>query len=252
MTAAIELENVWARPDRADVLTGLSLRIEPGETVALIGPSGGGKTTVLRVILGLLAAERGTVRLNGELVSDNRRILVPPERRGLAVVFQDLALWPHLTVEQNLTFGLEAARVPRAVRKQRAANMLERVGLSGKAHRLPGQLSGGEQQRVAIARALVLEPGAVLLDEPLTNLDVVLRAELITLLRSLLAETGATALYVTHQVREAVLLGARIMILEQGRIIAQGRAEQLAEVPPSPFVRALFADSGDHESALGR
>ncbi|MBI4519676.1 MAG: ATP-binding cassette domain-containing protein [Gemmatimonadetes bacterium] len=242
MTPAIALEDVWARQDRTDILKGISLRVVPGEILALIGPSGSGKTTVLRIILGLLAPERGVVRLTGEPVSENRQILVPPDRRGLAVVFQDLALWPHLTVEQNLAFGLDLKRTPRATRAERIHHMLTRVGLSDKARRFPGQLSGGERQRVAIARALVLQPHAVLLDEPLTNLDVVLRSELLALLRSLLAETGATALYVTHQIHEAMALDARIAVLEQGRIVAEGVPQLLAAMPPTAFVRALFAD----------
>ena len=253
MTEAIALEDVRFRRADLDVLTGLSLRIDVGEIVVLVGPSGSGKTTVLRVILGLLAPHHGVVRLAGEVVSESGRAVVPPERRDLAVVFQDLALWPHLTVQQNLGFGLEMRRTSRSERENQIRAMLQRVGLADKARRLPGQLSGGEQQRVAIARALVLRPRAVLLDEPLTNLDVVLRAELLGLLRVLLVESGVTALYVTHDVREAVALRARMVVLENGRIVADGAPGALAQKPATPFVSALFAEGtfGAHASSPG-
>ena len=168
---------------------------------------------------------------------------MPPERRGLAVVFQDLALWPHLTVEAHLTFCLAVRKIPRDVRVGRVRTMLERVGLDDKAGRFPGELSGGERQRVAIARALVHEPRAVLFDEPLVNLDIVLRADLIALLRALFAERETTALYVTHESREAAAFDARIAVLEGGRIVADGLPAELAATPPTPFVRALFAES---------
>ncbi len=243
MSPAISLENIRLRRGHLEVLAGLSLHIDAGETVVLVGPSGSGKSTALRVILGLVAPDVGTVHLVGETVTHGRRILVPPERRGLAVVFQDLALWPHLTVEAHLDFGLDARKIPREERVERVRTMLERVGLGDKAGRFPGELSGGERQRVAIARALVHQPRAVLLDEPLSNLDVVLRADLIALLRTLFAEGETTALYVTHESREAVAFDARIAVLEGGRIVADGLPAELAATRPTPFVRALFVES---------
>lgn len=242
MTPALALENVGFRYGSVAALDGLSLAVAPRETVALLGPSGSGKSTAVRVVLGLAAPHRGVVRLGARLASEPGRILVPPEDRDLAAVFQDLALWPHLTVASNLGFGLEAKRVPRAERRERIHDMLERVGLAGKASRHPGELSGGERQRVAIARALVLRPRVVLLDEPLTNLDALLRADLFALLRSLLAETGAAALYVTHDIREALALDARIAVLERGGIVAGGTPAQLADAPATPFIRALFGE----------
>jgi len=241
MTEAIALEDVWFRRGVVGVLSGVSLRIDRGERVALIGPSGSGKSTVLRMMLGLLAPERGEVRVDGECTSQRGQVLVPPERRGLAVVFQDLALWPHLTVAQNVAFGLDSQRVPPHIRDDRVGAMLARVGLADKARRRPGQLSGGEQQRVAIARALVLGPRAVLLDEPLTNLDVLLRSDLLDLLRALLTESGMTALHVTHDIGEAVALEARLVVLEGGRIVADGTPGALAQAPPTPFLEAVFA-----------
>lgn len=157
------------------------------------------------------------------------------------MVFQDLALWPHLTVHGNLSFGLEARRVPRAERESRIDAMLSHVGLARKAKRYPGELSGGEKQRVAIARALVLDPMAVLLDEPLANLDVVLKEDLLGTFRLLLRERQMTAVYVTHDPAEAAALGHRVAILESGRIRQVGTVEELRANPESDFVRKLIA-----------
>ncbi len=227
-----------------EVLRNLSLEIDAGEILALLGPSGCGKTTLVRLILGLLAPAAGTIRIDGRAASAPGRILTPPEKRGLAVVFQDLALWPHLTVEGNLAFGLAAHGVRRQERHRRIVAMLERVGLEGHLRKYPGELSGGERQRVAIARALVLEPRAVLFDEPLTHLDVALRRELLEVFRQLLAERGAAALYVTHDPREAVSLGDRIAVLEHGEITRAGSWADLTGDPAagaaaSPFLSAL-------------
>jgi ABC-type Fe3+/spermidine/putrescine transport system ATPase subunit len=158
------------------------------------------------------------------------------------VVFQDLALWPHLSVAGNLAFGLESKGATRREREARIRSILERVGLAGKEHSHPGQLSGGERQRVAIARALVLDPRAVLLDEPLSNLDVGLKRELLSIFRDLLKERGTTALYVTHDLREAAALGDRIAVMEQGRIVQEGTLESLRANPASSFVHALLDD----------
>ncbi|MEW6684386.1 MAG: ABC transporter ATP-binding protein [Nitrospirota bacterium] len=154
MNSAISLDGIHFNYDGRSVLSGLSLRVENGEVLALLGPSGCGKSTVLRLILGLAVPARGSVRLGGVAVSESNRLLLPPEERGLAIVFQDLALWPHLTVRGNLSFGLAARRVSPRERESRITATLERLGLGDKASRYPGELSGGERQRVAIARAL--------------------------------------------------------------------------------------------------
>jgi iron(III) transport system ATP-binding protein len=242
VTAAIDIEGITLRYAERRVIDSLSLTVEPGEVLVLLGPSGSGKTSVLRVILGFATPQTGTVRLDGQVASQAGRLLALPEERGLAVVFQDLALWPHLTVAGNLAFSLESRGVTRHERETRIRSMLERVGLTGKECSYPGQLSGGERQRVAIARSLVLEPRAVLLDEPLSNLDVGLKRELLSMFRDLLKERRSTALYVTHDLREAAVLGDRIAVIEEGRIVQEGTLDSLRANPASSFVRALLDD----------
>ncbi len=239
---AIALEEVFLNYRDVPALAGLTLEVRPGEILALLGPSGSGKSSLVRLVLGLIAPARGAVRLYGEAVSREGRILMPPEERRLAVVFQDLALWPHLTVRGNLEFGLKARGLPAAERNERIVRMLERLGLQGKERRFPGELSGGERQRVAIARALVLEPRAVLLDEPLASLDASLKREMLLVFRELLKERRLTALYVTHDLREAACLGDRIAVLEHGRLVQTGSLEHLREAPGSEFVKALAGD----------
>lgn len=242
MTPAIELENVSVTLGRRRVLENVSLRIMPGELVALLGPSGSGKTSLLRVVLGFQAPETGAVRIDGSPVSADGRILLPPEERGVAMVFQDLALWPHLTVAGNLDFGLAARGVPRSVRLERVGAMLSLVGLTERARAHPGELSGGERQRVAIARALVLEPKALLFDEPLSNLDGLLKRELMLLLSELLVERRVPSLYVTHDLHEAAALGDRLAVLESGRVVQEGSLEALRTAPTTAFVRRVMED----------
>lgn len=227
MSGAIDVRDVTARRRGADVLSAVSLEVAAGELVCLLGRSGSGKTTLLRVIAGFCRPDVGSVRIGGRVVTCEGAPTVPPEDRGVAVVFQDLALWPHLTVHGNLGFGLEARRVPRDEREARIATMLESVGLADKAGRHPAELSGGERQRVAIARALVLEPVAILLDEPLANLDLGLKRELLGLFRRLLGEAGATVVHVTHDPREAAALGGRVAVLEGGRLVYAGSLDAL-------------------------
>jgi iron(III) transport system ATP-binding protein len=242
VTPAIELDQVSVTLGTKRVLEKVSLAIMPGELVALLGPSGSGKTSLLRVVLGFLAPDTGVVRVDGEAVSANGRILRAPEERGVAMVFQDLALWPHLTVAGNLDFGLVARGVPRPERLVRVGSMLSLVGLAERARAHPGELSGGERQRVAIARALVLEPKALLLDEPLSNLDGPLKRELMLLLSELLVERRVPSLYVTHDVQEAAALGDRLTVLEAGRIVQEGSLETLRTAPATAFVRGVMAD----------
>jgi ABC-type Fe3+/spermidine/putrescine transport system ATPase subunit len=242
MTAALALSDVTFRYGQTALLDHLDLSVADGEILVLLGPSGSGKSTVIRILLGFAAPESGRVEVSGEVVSVDARIRVPPEERNLTVVFQDLALWPHLSVRANLAFGLDSQRADPGVRDRRIAEVLEQVALAGKEHRYPGELSGGEQQRAAIARALVLEPRAVLLDEPLTNLDAHLKRQLLTACRTWFRQRRTSVLYVTHDIREAAALADRIAVLEGGRIVQQGTLQQLREGPATTFINALLAD----------
>ena len=244
MSAAIQLDGVSVLREGRKVLADVSVRVPAGETLSVLGSSGSGKTTLLRVVAGFVAAQVGGVRIGDTLVSERGRIVLAPEERDVAMVFQDLALWPHLTVHGNLAFGLDRKKVPRTERDDRIAAILARVGLSGKERRHPGELSGGERQRVAIARALVLDPRAVLFDEPLSNLDVGLKQELLALFRELLGERKATALYVTHDPREAQALGDRTAVLDEGRIVHLGRLDDLRSRLDLPFARMILEALG--------
>ncbi len=237
--AAIEVEDLSLSYGRGRVLRNVSLTVGAGEVLAVAGPSGSGKSSLLRAVLGLTAPEHGTVRLGGAEVSRSGRLLVPPEERRLAVVFQDLALWPHLSVAGNLAFGLRAQGVDKAARNERISAMLDRVALAGKADAWPGELSGGERQRVAIARALIGQPDALLLDEPLASLDVALKEELLALFRELLGERRIATLLVTHDPQEAAALGHRIAILEGGHVVQIGTPSELRADPRGHFAEVF-------------
>ncbi len=249
MTTPISVDRLVFRRGAQDILSEVSLSIDAAEVVALLGPSGSGKSTLLRIVLGLVAPDRGLVRLNSEVVSADGRILRPPEERGLAIVFQDLALWPHLTVRGNLAFGLAAKHLPADDQNERISRVLQRVSLQGKQDRYPADLSGGERQRVAIARALALEPRALLLDEPLSNLDVPLKRELLGLLKEILRERRVTTVYVTHDLREGMQLADRFAVLEAGRISQAGTLDELLANPATAFVRALREDADQDGAA---
>jgi molybdate transport system ATP-binding protein len=213
----------------------VQLGVAPGETLALAGPSGAGKTSVLRAIAGLLRLERGRVTCDGTRWLDTEtHIDLPPERRGCGYLFQEYALFPHLSAWRNVAYGL-----PRERRRERAHELLERFGLGERADARPADLSGGERQRVALARALAREPRALLLDEPLSALDTRTRGHASRALASALREAGVPALLVTHDFGEAALLGDRVAVLDAGRIVQQGSARELAAAPASAFVADL-------------
>jgi molybdate transport system ATP-binding protein len=213
----------------------VALEVAPGECLALAGPSGAGKTSVLRVAAGLLRPERGRVEADGEAWLDTERgINVPPERRRCGYVFQEYALFPHLTAWQNVAYPLRG--VPRGARRGRAIGLLERFGMRELADARPPTLSGGERQRVALARMLAREPGVLLLDEPLSALDARTRAGAARQLAAVLREAEAPALLVTHDFAEAAQLGDRVGIMDAGRVIQEGSASELAAAPTSAFV----------------
>ncbi|CAG6398978.1 ABC transporter ATP-binding protein [Streptomyces cocklensis] len=213
----------------------LDLTIRGGEFVALLGPSGCGKTTALNCLAGLLPLTAG------EIVLDGRRVdTVPPEKRGFGMVFQNYALFPHLTVRGNVAFGLKMRGVGRAETTRRVDEVLRLVRLTEQAHKHPGQLSGGQQQRVAIARAIVMEPPLVLMDEPLSNLDAALRLEMRSEIRRIHQEFGLTTVYVTHDQEEALSLADRLVVLEAGRVSQIGTPAELYEHPADPHVAAFM------------
>ena len=219
----------------------LKFSVEPGKTTVLLGESGSGKTTVLRLLAGLLYPQRGHISLEKTLYFDSElHVAVPPQERPFGYVFQDYVLFPHLNVFENIAFGLRAQRLPRQLIRQRVGEALEQVHLSGFDSRRPAQLSGGQQQRVAIARALALQPQLLLLDEPLSALDVQTRREVRHELRRILAEIGITTILVTHQYLEALVFGQQILVLDAGKVIQQGEQRELLTYPRSPYVAELI------------
>jgi len=200
----------------------LSLTVGEGEYFVLLGSSGSGKTVLLELVAGLLRPDSGCVRWQGRDVTD-----APPEARGFALVYQDYALFPHMTVEKNIAYGLRSRRVDRRESDRRIASVAKKLSIAPLLHRLPGRLSGGEKQRVALARALVTKPAVLLLDEPLASLDTDVRLTLIEELKSIHREAGTTFLHVTHDTGEAVYLGGCAAVLRDGQVIRQGAPSEL-------------------------
>ena len=218
-----------------------SFSAEMGKTTVLLGESGAGKSTILRLLAGLLHPEQGQIVFNGATYFDSqKRIVVPPQERPFGYVFQDYVLFPHLSVFENVAFGLRAQHLSRALIRRRVGEVLERVRLVGLEQRRPAQLSGGQQQRVAIARALALQPDLLLLDEPLAALDVQTRREVRQELRRILADVGITTVMVTHQYLEALLFGQHILVLDHGSVIQQGGPRELLEYPRSGYIAELI------------
>lgn len=220
--ALISIKNVTKRFGAHEALAGISLDVARGDVVVILGPSGCGKTTLLRLIAGLDVPDTGEIWLNGSRVAAAGRSIVPPYKRGIGFVFQDLALWPHLSVRGNLDFVLESAHVARSERSARAQEVLRLVHIEPLGDRYPHELSGGEQQRVALARALVGKPRVLLLDEPLSSLDPELRATLRAELAQLQRKVNITAMYVTHDRDDAATLGDRVVRMREGTIVEIG------------------------------
>ncbi len=228
----------WPGPVRA--VAGLDLDVREGEVLTLLGPSGCGKTTVLRLVAGFERPETGQVWIAGRLVAAGRS-WVPPERRGVGMVFQDHALFPHLTVAENVALGLGSLR--RAARGRRVAEALGLVGLGSQAGRYPHELSGGQQQRVALARAIAPRPLVVLLDEPFSNLDANLRTSVRDELMSIIRQEGVTCVFVTHDQRDALAVSDRIAVMNRGRIEQVGTPREIYERPESVFVATFVGRS---------
>ena len=227
----VECKNIALAYGGTPVLKGISLNIEPGELFALLGPSGSGKSTLLRLIAGFNFAQSGLLTVDGEELTQT-----PPWQRNIGMVFQNYALWPHMTVEKNVAFGLEERKLPRADIAKKVNEVLALVGLSEFAQRRPNQLSGGQQQRVALARTLAIEPKVLLLDEPLSNLDAKLRVQMRQELKFLQRRLGITTILVTHDQEEALTTCDRIAVMDQGVIQQVGTPMELYDMPVNRFV----------------
>jgi iron(III) transport system ATP-binding protein len=250
-SVAIDIRNIALSFGSTAVLKDINLRIEPGEFFALLGPSGSGKSTLLRLIAGFNQHQRGELLIDGKDVTGTA-----PWLRNVGMVFQSYALWPHMTVAQNVAFGLEARKLPKAEIQRKIGEALELVDLTGLAERRPGQLSGGQQQRVAIARTLAIEPQVLLLDEPLSNLDAKLRTQTRHELVELQKRLGLTTIFVTHDQEEALTTCHRVAVMDQGVIQQVGSPMELFDFPVNRFVAQFvgsvnlfagrFHTDGDH------
>jgi iron(III) transport system ATP-binding protein len=242
---AIEVGHVTKRFGSVTAVDDASFSVSPGELFFLLGPSGCGKTTLLRILAGLESPDSGTVKFGGRDVA-----ALPPHRRGAPMVFQNYALWPHLKVKDNVAFGLVERRVPKREIEERVRATLRQVGLEPMADRTPGQLSGGQQQRVVLARALVLNPEVMLLDEPLSNLDARLRADMREEIGKLHRETRITFVYVTHDQGEALSLADRLVVMHEGKIRAAGSPRDLYRRPPNVFCADFLGEANLIEASV--
>jgi putative spermidine/putrescine transport system ATP-binding protein len=235
MSPYLSIEAVEVQYGGQIAVDNLTLGAEKGEFLTLLGPSGCGKTTILRSIAGFVLPTRGRILVDGKNIAS-----LPPHRRNIGMVFQSYALFPHLTVLENVAFGLRMRKLPKPERERRVRAALDMVGLPQLSDRYPAQLSGGQQQRVALARALVIEPAILLLDEPLSNLDANLRIELRFEIRALQKRLGITTVLVTHDQQEALAVSDRIAILNHGRLVDIGTPESLCDAPKHPFAAAFI------------
>jgi iron(III) transport system ATP-binding protein len=239
------LSKTYDRTAEMPAVSDLDLEIRDNEFVTLLGPSGCGKTTTLRLIAGYMAPDAGTIEVGGRILS-SRNSVVPPEHRGMGMVFQNYAVWPHKNVFENVVFGLRLRKVPTAQARERVAKALALVNLTGLETRLPNELSGGQQQRVALARSLVVEPEILLLDEPLSNLDAKLREHMRGELKQLQRRTGITFIYVTHDQSEALALSDHVAVIHAGRLQQYGTPSEVYSEPAN----RLVADFMGHVNLL--
>ena len=237
MPVGVTIENVVKRFGAFVALKDVSVSIAPGELFFLLGPSGCGKTTLLRCIAGFHTPESGSIRIGARDVT-----ALPPHKRDTGMMFQSYALWPHLTLAENVAFGLEMRKVPKPEIQRRVMEALDRVHLADRAKVKPNQLSGGQQQRVALARSLVIEPQCLLLDEPLSNLDAKLRLEMRTEIRRICKQAGLTAIYVTHDQKEALSVADRLAVMRDGIIEQVGSPEEVYRSPRNSFVAGFIGE----------
>ena len=232
--AFIEIQNLFKRFKDVVAINRIQLEVNKGEMLTLLGPSGCGKTTTLRCIAGLEKPEEGDIIIDGQPMLSQG--FVQPSKRGIGMVFQNYAVWPHMKVFSNIVYGLKLQKMPKKKIREQAQQVLELVGLSGLEDRYPAQLSGGQQQRVALARALVTNPKVLLLDEPLSNLDAKLREELRFEIKSLVRRMGITSVYVTHDQAEAMVISDRIAVMESGNVVQIDTAQEIYKKPANKFV----------------
>jgi iron(III) transport system ATP-binding protein len=238
----LELVELTKRYAGIGAVEGVSIAVEKGEFICLLGPSGCGKTTTLRMIAGFLEPDCGEIRVEGRVVSRPGKAL-PPERRNMSMIFQSYAVWPHMTVLENVAYGLKMQKRPAPERRERGMAMLAATRLTEHAQKYPAALSGGQQQRVALARALAPNPGILLLDEPLSNLDANLRGEMRMEIRRLHERFGNTSIYVTHDQMEAMTMADRIVVMNAGRIEQVGTPQEVYDAPKSRFVARFIGAS---------
>jgi iron(III) transport system ATP-binding protein len=237
MAVSIQIESLVKTFGALRAVDNVTLRIAPGELFFLLGPSGCGKTTLLRTIAGFHQPDAGTIRIGDRDITH-----LPPYQRDTGMVFQSYALWPHMTIAENVAFGLDMRRVPKAESRRRVAEALERVHMADRADAKPNLLSGGQQQRVALARALVIEPQCLLLDEPLSNLDAKLRLEMRVEIRRICKQAGLTAVYVTHDQKEALSIADRLAVMRDGKVEQIGTPAEVYRQPVNRFVAGFIGE----------
>ncbi len=239
----LEVKHLTKRFGNKEVVGDVSFAVEKGSLLALLGPSGCGKTTAVRLIAGLETPDAGEILIGGRLASGNQRTVISQKMRRVGMVFQDLALWPHMTVYENVEFGLKAKGASRAERQKRIAAVLDKTALQKYAREYPGRLSGGQRQLVAIARAIVTEPELLLMDEPLSSIDVKLREDVRQEIRNIQQVTRITTVYVTHDQEDAFLLANQVVVMNAGRVEQTGSPEEIYLRPQSLFVAGFIGES---------
>ena len=245
MSVSIDVDNVIKKYEDTTVINGLSLKIHPGEFFTLLGPSGCGKTTLLRMIIGFNSIEGGTIKVDGNVIND-----IPVNKRNMGMVFQNYAIFPHMSVFDNVAFGLKQRKVPAAEIEKSVAEILDVVKIGHLKDRMPTQLSGGQQQRVALARAIVIHPQVLLMDEPLSNLDAKLRVEMRNAIKNIQQQVGITTVYVTHDQEEALAVSDRIAVMHDGVIQQVGSPQYIYQRPANRFVSTFIGLSNIFKAVI--